>query len=415
MTLPILRAIQRFYPILCLFLPAVNPRKRKKFRRCNRLQGNSQYPSSFVTLYKTYSLIFFESQTLPPNKNKNNDKNSGLTTEDLLTIKTGELIARTGELDEANESLYLVNREIQAKIEEIKKSNNDLAKSNNSLLMANEELAKTNECFVKVNKEITAVNKELAQINEQIKHHNIKQKEFIHIASHELRTPTQSILGYVELMLLEPHSKFEYGEPIMRNAIRLQKIISDILDISKIDNNMLTLNNERFNLTETILQVAEDIRNQITRDNKNVTVNYDALNLKMVSKKGQGDIIIEGDRDRISQVISNILDNAAKFVKEGTVTISMDTNNLTNNSKEIPGDGLKEIIVNIKDSGIGIDPEILPRLFSKFTFKDGSGGSGLGLYICNSIVEAHGGRIWAKNNEDGKGSTFSFSLPVRQH
>ncbi len=155
-----------------------------------------------------------------------------------------------------------------------------MAKSDNSLLIANEELAKANEKFAKVNKELAAVNKELARVNEQIKNHYLKQKEFINIASHELRTPTQSILGYVELLLLEPQSKFEYGEPIMRNAIRLQKIISDILYISKIDNNMLTLNNERFSLTETILQVAQDTRNQITRDKKNVSIIYDAVNLK---------------------------------------------------------------------------------------------------------------------------------------
>ncbi len=143
-------------------------------------------------------------------------------------------------------------------------------KSDNSILIANEELAKTNESFVKVNKE-------LAQINEQMKRHNIKQKEFISIASHELRTPVQSILGYVELLLSEPQSNFEHGEPIMRNAIRLQKVTSDILHISKIDNNMLTLNNERFSLSKTILQIAEDTRNQIIHENKNVNIIYDAV------------------------------------------------------------------------------------------------------------------------------------------
>ena len=322
------------------------------------------------------------------------------------------MIAKTAELDESNESLHLLNSDLQAKIDEIKKSKNDLAQLNNSLLMANEEMSKTNEKFAKVNREFAAVNKELAQINEQIKQQHIKQKEFIDIASHELRTPIQSILGYVEILLLEHQSKFEYGEPIMRNAIRLQKIISDIMYISRIDNNMLTLNNERFSLTDTILRVAEDSRNQITRDKKNVTVIYDAMNPK-TSEKG---VFVEGDKGRIAQVISNILDNAAKFVEKGTITISVDTNNNTiNNNKGNPGDGLKEIIVNVKDSGKGIDPEILPRLFSKFKSKDGSGGTGLGLYICKNIVEAHGGRIWAKNNEDGKGSTFSFSLPVRQH
>lgn len=154
-------------------------------------------------------------------------------------------------MDEANEILRVLNSDLHLKIDEIKKSKDDLVKSNNSLLLANDELAKTNEKFAKVNKELALGNKELAQINKSIKHHQIKQNEFIYIASQELRTPTQPILGYVEILLSEPQSKFEYGEPVMRNAIRLQRTISDILCTSKIDNNMLTLNNERFNLTET--------------------------------------------------------------------------------------------------------------------------------------------------------------------
>jgi signal transduction histidine kinase len=363
------------------------------------------------------SLIFFEYVTFSsPNKDKNKD-NNGLTTEDHLTIKTGELIAKTQELDEANESLHLLNNEIQAKIYEVKNSKNDLTKSENSLLMANEELAKTNEGFVKVNKELASVNKELARVNEQIKQHNMKQKEFIHIASHELRTPTQSILGYIELLLSEPQSKFEYGERIMRNANRLQKIISDILYLSKIDNNMLMPNYERFNLAETILQVVEDTRNQIIHDKKNVNIIYDAMNLKSTYKEKNKDIVIEGDKERIGQVISNILDNAVRFMKEGAVTVSVDKNDTAASDMDDNDDGnsFKEVTISIKDSGKGIDPGILPRLFSKFTFKEGTGGTGLGLYICKSIVESHGGRIWAENNEDGKGATFRFSLPMKQH
>jgi signal transduction histidine kinase len=356
-------------------------------------------------------------RSLPPNKIKNKD-NNGLTTEDHLTIKTGELIAKTQELDEANESLHLLNNKIQEKIYEIKKSKEDLAKSNNSLLMANEELAKTNEGFVKVNKELASVNKELARVNEQIKQHNIKQKEFIHIASHELRTPTQSILGYIELLLSEPQSKFEYGERIMRNANRLQKIISDILYISKIDNNMLMPNYERFNLTDTIMQVVEDTRNQIIHGKKNVKIIYDAMNLKSTDKEKYKGIVIEGDKERITQVVSNILDNAVRFAKEGSVTISIDTNSIARSDiddDDDDGNSLEKVTISIKDSGKGIDPEILPRLFSKYIFKKGTGGTGLGLYICKSIVETHGGRIWAENNEDRKGATFRFSLPVKQY
>lgn len=286
-------------------------------------------------------------------------------------------------------------------------------------MVAHEELAKTNEKFVKVNKELASVNKELARINEQVRQHSIMQKEFIHITSHELRTPTQSILGYVELLLLEPQSKFEYGEAIMRNANRLQNVISDILYISKIDNNMLTLNNERFNLTETILQVVGDARNQVIRNSKNVNITYDHSNLKRANgeKEKENDIFIDGDKERIAQVISNILENAIKFVEEGTVTVSVVAGGYTTSSNDdsVVGDIPKETIISIKDSGMGIAPEILPRLFSKFTFKDRTGGTGLGLYICKNTVEAHGGRIWAENNKDGNGATVRFSLPTKQH
>jgi signal transduction histidine kinase len=226
-------------------------------------------------------------------------------------------------------------------------------------------------------------------------------------------------LGYIELLLSRPHSRFEYGEAIMRNATRLQKAISDILSISKIDKNMLMPSNERFNLAETISQVVEDAINQIIREKKNVSIIYDPIIPKRADKEKDKDIIIEGDRERIAQVVTNILDNAVRFAKDGAVIVSVDTNSNTAASDmdddDNDGNRLKKVTVSIKDSGKGIDPEILPRLFSKFTFKEGSGGTGLGLYICKSIVESHGGRVWAENNEDGTGATFRFSLPVKQH
>jgi signal transduction histidine kinase len=109
--------------------------------------------------------------------------------------------------------------------------------------------------------------------------------------------------------------------------------------------------------------------------------------------------IVEADKDRISQVISNLLANAVKFTNEGVIRIAAEKNN-------------GEILVSIKDTGTGVDPEILPRLFTKFVTKPETGGTGLGLFISKSIVEAHGGRIWAENNTDGKGATFYFSLPL---
>jgi signal transduction histidine kinase len=122
------------------------------------------------------------------------------------------------------------------------------------------------------------------------------------------------------------------------------------------------------------------------------------------------DIIVEADRDRLAQVIRNLVDNALKFTtmyNNQTIFVIVD-------KKKEEGEGKEQAIVSVKDTGEGISKEVLPKLFSKFTTSDSSTGTGLGLYICKSIVEAHDGRIWAENNLDGKGATFTFSLPVKQ-
>jgi two-component system sensor histidine kinase VicK len=338
-----------------------------------------------------------------------------LTPEDYLTIKSGELIAKTEELNEANESLHLLNNEFKIKIQELKKSKKALLNTDNSLLIANNKLTETNEKFAKLNKELAVVNKELVRVNEQIKQHHIKQKEFISIASHELKTPTQSILGYIELLQLDPQINHEYTEPIMRNAKRLQRIIFDILDMSRIDNNTLVLNKEQFNLTEAMSNIVQDLQNQIIHDNKSVNIIYDGIDMKKDDKgkgKDEKDIVIEGDRERITQVISNILDNAMRSTQEGIIRIDVERKNIINNENDNISNCSEEIIINISDSGKGIDAQTFPNLFSKFFSTSGTGGTGLGLFICKAIIEAHGGNIWAINNKNGKGSTFSFSLPL---
>jgi signal transduction histidine kinase len=264
-----------------------------------------------------------------------------------------------------------------------------------------------------LNKELAIVNKELVRVNEQIKQHHIKQKEFISIASHELKTPTQSILGYIELLQLDPQMNHEFTEPIMRNAKRLQRIIFDILDMSKIDNNTLVLNKEQFNLTEAMSNIVQDLQNQIIHDNKSVNIIYDGIDMKKDDKgKDEKDIVIEGDRERITQVISNILDNAMRATQEGIIRIDVERKNIINNENDNISNYSEEIIINISDSGKGIDAQSFPQIFSKFFSTSGSGGTGLGLFISKFIVEAHGGNIWVTNNENGKGSTFSFSLPL---
>lgn len=231
------------------------------------------------------------------------------------------------------------------------------------------------------------------ELNKQLKAHSLMQKEFINIAAHELRTPAQAILGYSELAiesegLPEVHDLLR---PIYDNAERLSKIIEDVLSITKIESQTLKLNKVKVDINEKIQDVINDVKNQIKNPAK----------LQIVFPEPKEPLYIEADKIRLYQVIANLLGNAIKFTREGTISIST---NVRDND---------ELIVKVKDTGTGLHPDILPRLFTKFATK-ADGGTGLGLYISKNIVEAHEGRMWAENNSDGIGAAFSFSLPLTQ-
>jgi nitrogen-specific signal transduction histidine kinase len=230
------------------------------------------------------------------------------------------------------------------------------------------------------------------ELNKQLKAHSIMQKEFINIAAHELRTPTQAILGYSELAMESEELKeteLNLLRPIHTNAERLSKIIEDVLCITKIESQTLKLNKVKVDIIEKIQDVINDVKNQIRSPDK----------LQIVFPEPKERLYIEVDKIRLYQVIANLLGNAIKFTREGTITFST---NVRDND---------ELIVTVKDTGTGLHPDILPRLFTKFATK-ADAGTGLGLYISKSIVEAHGGRMWAENNSDGIGAAFSFSLPI---
>ena len=250
----------------------------------------------------------------------------------------------------------------------------------------------------------TELYEKLKEANEQLKVHDKMQKEFINIASHEMKTPTQAILGYSELLQTHPERREEIIQAIQRNAARLRKLTSDLLDITRIESQSLRLNIERFNLNDLMPSVIRDCKSSLDSNNDNINLVYN----EPLSKE---DLLIEADKGRLTQVISNLLDNAIKFTKKGTIFITLEKKD-------------NHAIVSVKDSGTGIHPEILPRLFSKFATKSET-GTGLGLFISKSIIEAHsGGKIWAENNnntisgnKEEKGATFAFSLPLifQQH
>jgi two-component system, OmpR family, sensor histidine kinase VicK len=232
---------------------------------------------------------------------------------------------------------------------------------------------------------------ELRDLYEQLKAHDKMQKEFINIAAHELRTPIQPILGLAEVLISKKGSIEQYNElidAIIRNARRLQRLTEDILDVTRIESNSLTLNKQQFNLKDIITNTINDIIVKKDFKSKNIKLLYEPK-----------DIFVEADRSRLTQVISNLLSNSVKFTIKGTIKVTT----------KIKDD--HNVILRIKDTGSGINSEILPRLFSKFATKSDI-GTGLGLFIAKNIVEAHGGKISAENNSEGKGATFAIVLPV---
>jgi signal transduction histidine kinase len=229
-----------------------------------------------------------------------------------------------------------------------------------------------------------------AELVDQLKAHDRLQREFINIASHEMKTPAQAILGFSELLEQYPEKNPEMIASLKRNAIRLQRLTNDILEVSRIESQTLKLNKEKVNINEKIRNVINDVKGQIHNPDK----------LKIVFAQTKPPVYVHADKIRLYQVIANLLSNALKFTKEGTISVSADVKDNNN-----------ELIVSVKDSGEGIHSDILPRLFTKFATKSNI-GTGLGLYISKNIIEAHAGRMWAENNSDGKGATFSVALPL---
>ena len=245
------------------------------------------------------------------------------------------------------------------------------------------------------------------EMYQQLKVQDRMQQDFINIAAHELRTPIQPILGLSEVALskvikTQDPELIQLLNIIYRNAKRLQQLTEDILDVTKIESHHpLILNKQPVNLDDLIAKTISDIaRNKELFNSKHRDIKL----LKTVTSSASGDTIVLADKGRITQVIYNLISNAIKFTEEED-TISISVNSTTTDQKET------FVLITVKDTGEGISPDIMPRLFTKFASKSYT-GTGLGLFICKSIIEAHNGRIWAENNADGRGATFCFSLPM---
>lgn len=242
---------------------------------------------------------------------------------------------------------------------------------------------------------VEEANKRLEEANEQLRIHDRLQTEFINIAAHELRTPVQPLLGAAELLEQELEKGTENMqisraeiEMIIRNAKRLARLSSDILEASRIESGSLRLQKERVNMNEKIKNVILDSRS--FNDEKKIEIVFEP-----VSKEP---VFVEADKSRMFEVLSNLIKNAIKFTNEGKIIVRLEQED-------------DYAVVKVIDTGRGIDPAIMPKLFTKFASKSDT-GTGLGLFISKNIVEAHGGQIRANNNRDGKGATFAFSIPL---
>ena len=263
--------------------------------------------------------------------------------------------------------------------------------------------------YIKKQNQLT---KQLEKANEELKYRDQLKDEFIHVAAHELKTPIQPILGLCELLRdrkTDIVKDEEILDVIIRNSKRLMKLAEDILNVARIESGSFFLKKERFDIGELISEIMNDIEEKIVENKKNIKLFFELYN---GNNNNNNKIIVEADKNRLCQVISNLLNNAIKFTDEGSITVIVETKKINNNNSN-------KVIVSIKDTGTGIDSEILPKLFTKFaTTSSIAGGTGLGLFISKSIIEMHGGSIWAFNNDeknkDDRGSTFTFSLPVKE-
>jgi two-component system sensor histidine kinase VicK len=269
-----------------------------------------------------------------------------------------------------------------------------------------------------------------SELHEKLKVHSKMQHEFINIAAHELRTPIQPIIGLSDVLYINTTDdrQRELVTIINRNARRLKTLAENILDVTKIESHSLKLQKDDFNLKELVADTIQDVKTSQEYKDSKVQLFYKSGRDQDDTGRGDDDdIVVEADKEKIMQVIRNLLDNALEFTNEGGVVNVEVAKTHTNNGY---GEAASDLaaVVSVKDTGAGIAPEILPVMFEKFVTKSNK-GTGLGLFISKGIVEAHGGRIWGENNyycynrgEGGgskekkgkkKGATFTFTLPLK--
>jgi PAS domain S-box-containing protein len=257
---------------------------------------------------------------------------------------------------------------------------------------ANGSIVASNTAIIDVS-EIYAAKRQLEKANARLKELDRMKSEFVSVASHELRTPIQPIMGVAVLAARGAIKNEEAWAIVIREAKRLQHLANDLLDVTRIEGGDIQLRKERFCINEVIRHIVHE--GKLSR-RENVQIKLELA--------ADDDLNLDADKSRITQVINNLLGNAIKFTKTGSISIV---------TKTIYDRRYLEMFVT--DTGGGIPEAILPMLFSKFATKSVDAGTehgtGLGLYICKEIIGAHGGSITGFNNDTG-GATFRVLLPI---
>jgi signal transduction histidine kinase len=327
--------------------------------------------------------------------------------------------------------VFIFARSISRPIIRLRDITNEVSKGNFDTKIdpqkgGSDELAQLTSSFEHMRQTIVNKTRELLRANEELKQKDRLKDEFINIAAHELRTPIQPILTLSDVLrhklrnrvnsirssgnsrdssgnsngnssasnnaaaVLDPEIE-HILDIIIKDAKRMSRLSQGILDVARIESKEFDLNLQRFDIVSALSDFVTDFKRQLAKDRQD-------LNLVFEQQAG-GTVYVNADRDKIIQVVSNLLSNAIKFTEGGTISVRVGIN----------PQNKKEIIISIKDTGVGIDPTVLPELFTKYSSRS-IGGIGLGLYISKNIIEAHGGKIWVENNPDGKGVTFFFAL-----
>lgn len=308
--------------------------------------------------------------------------------------------------------VFMFARSISRPIIKLRDVTNEVSKGNLGMKVdtqksGGDELTQLSSSLENMRETILARTEEALRANEELKSKDKLKDEFINVAAHELRTPIQPILGLCEVLRSKlrkggtrgPGSEEEEQllDIIVKNAKRLRGVAQEILDVTRIESKGFDLNLETFDLVALLSNIVTDTREQISKLERNISLRFE---FEGNPEWGTNTVLVSADKDKIAQVISNLIGNAVKFTEEGSISVKVSINKDSS-----------EATICIKDTGQGIDPSIVPHLFTKFSSKSFE-GIGLGLYIAKNIVQAHGGRIWAENNPDGMGATFFFTLPI---